>query len=134
MPRDAGDRAGSTKSIICGLTAKTTASGTSSPDNTSAALCQAMPFEPANASGRPAGSMTMKVEATPRASQPRSIAEPIWPQPTRTSVSALTAGEAARPLMASLGPGQASPIGSIIAVAIASSGGLPPQITSWKAG
>jgi hypothetical protein len=26
--------------------------------------------------------------------------------------------------------GQASPIGSIIAVAIASSGGLPPQITS----
>ena len=30
--------------------------------------------------------------------------------------------------------GQASPIGSIIAVAIASSGTLPPHITSWKAG
>src|SRR5437763_7727715 len=121
--------------MICGLTANTTASGASLSGNSSAALCQATPFDLANASGRPAGSMTMKFEATPRASQPRNIAEPIWPQPTRTSVSALTAAAGAAPsLMTLLGPGQASPIGSIIAVAIASSGGLPPQITSWKAG
>jgi len=78
--------------------------------------------------------MTMNLEAAPRASQPRSIAEPIWPQPARTSVSAFAAAGAAPSPMMILGSGQASPIGSIIAVAIASSGGLPPQITSWKAG
>ncbi len=37
-------------------------------------------------------------------------------------------------LLAMTDVSQASPIGSIIAVAIASSGGLPPQMTSWNAG
>src|SRR3979409_1376894 len=77
--------------MICGLTAKTTAAGLRPSGNSSAARCQATFPELANAGGRPAGSMTMNLEAAPRVSQPRSIAEPIWPQPTRTSVSAFGA-------------------------------------------
>src|SRR5207249_3740637 len=88
----------------------------------------------ASAAGAPAGSTIRKCEAAPLASQPRSIADPIWPQPTRTIVPALPATGAApwligRALLQALRD-QASPIGSIIAVAIASSGDLPPQITN----
>src|SRR5205823_7092783 len=91
--------------MICGLTAKTTASGARPSGNSSAARCQATVSALANAGGRPAGSITINLDAAPRASQPRSIAEPIWPQPTRTSVSAFAAEDAPSSLMTLPRPG-----------------------------
>src|SRR5215471_13590331 len=73
----------------CGLTAKTTASGTSGSASTPGAACVSTPAPPANASGTPDGSTTTYRDAAPPASQPRSMADPIWPQPTRTIVPAL---------------------------------------------
>src|SRR5216684_56849 len=82
--------------MICGLTANTTASGVSASGSSSAMRCQATFPAAASPAGAPAGSITMNFAAASRASQPRSIAEPICPQPTRTSVSAFaTAGAAA---------------------------------------
>src|SRR5215469_1121759 len=75
--------------IPCGLTAKTTASGTSVSASTPGAACVSTPAPAASVSGTPAGSTTTYRDAAPPASQPRSMAEPIWPQPTRTIVPAL---------------------------------------------
>src|SRR5437870_11053640 len=85
--------------MICGLTAKTTASGVSASGNSSAMRCQATFAAAASPAGAPAGSITMNFAAAPRVSQPRSIAEPICPQPTRTSVSAFAVAGAAPSLM-----------------------------------
>src|ERR1051325_7896079 len=86
--------------MICGFTAKTTASGVRSSGSSSAAACQATLLVSANGAGRPAGSIAMKATAASRASQPSSILQPIWPQPTRTSVSAFIAAGAGRSGMA----------------------------------
>src|SRR5215472_13856846 len=75
-----------------GLTAKTTASGASAASSSPADRCAATCGAAASAAGAPAGSTTTKRAAAPLVSQPRSIAEPIWPQPTRTTVPALIGG------------------------------------------
>jgi len=64
--------------------------------------------------------------ARPLCEPARSIADPIWPHPTRTSVSAFEAASLFTGVYPAL---QASPIGSIIAAAIASSAAAA-QITS----
>src|SRR2546423_12181324 len=119
--------------MLGGLAANTTAPGPAPAGNSSAAPCQVRFRELANTGGRPAGSITVKLAAAPRASQPRSIAEPIWPQPTRTSVSAFAAEGAAPSLMRVSAPGQASPIGSVLAGGVAASGRLPAPIPTRKA-
>src|SRR5256714_13290449 len=85
--------------MLGGLAANTTAPGPAPAGNSSAAPCQVRFRELANTGGRPAGSITIKLAAAPRASQPRSIAEPICPQPTRTSVSALAMAGSVASLM-----------------------------------
>src|SRR5580704_721198 len=75
--------------MICGFTAKTTASGASASPSSTAERCAATSGEELSSSGTPPGSMIAKREAAPLLSQPRSIADPIWPQPTRTTVPAL---------------------------------------------
>src|SRR5579872_291531 len=77
--------------MICGLTAKTTASGPGWSASSSAVRQKATAGFPENAAGRPVGSITTNCAAAPPASQPRSIAEPIWPQPTRIRRSAFAA-------------------------------------------
>src|SRR5438067_13662280 len=89
--------------MICGLTAKTTASGAGSPPISAAVRQNEIAGFPENTAGSPAGSTTTNCPAALLASQPRSIAEPIWPQPTRTRRFAR--GEA--PLMPCSGSGLA---------------------------
>ena len=75
----------------------------------------------ASISGGGAGSrVTMLLRITPGASQPSSMAPPILPAPTRTSVP-----ESER---------HASPTVSRRLAAIASSAVFPAQMTNWKAG
>src|SRR5207244_8088960 len=71
----------------------------------SAVRCQATPAAAVSAAVAAAGSITMNFAAAPRASQPRSMAEPICPQPTRTSVSAVAMAGAAPSLMIGRGAG-----------------------------
>src|SRR5207302_5011872 len=69
---------------ICGLTANTTASGLSSVGSSCGDEYQSISAADSNPAGTPAGSTTAQLDATPAAAQPRSIAVPIFPQPTRT--------------------------------------------------
>src|SRR5579871_5442692 len=73
-------------SIICGFTARTTASGRKLAGSSSPRVTWVMPLSARSPSTAPAGSTTTtRAGASPRANQPRSMAPPILPQPTSSS-------------------------------------------------
>src|SRR5579871_3848625 len=72
--------------MICGLTAKTTASGATASGNSTGERCQETAGSVARAGGGPAGSTTSKRAAALLATQPRNKAVPILPHPTSTTL------------------------------------------------